>query len=350
MKRLGEKICMVTAHDYPSGVQLRAAGVDVALVGDSLGMVALGYGDTRPVTLGEMLHHCGAARRGLGGGGALLVMDLPFGAYEESPAVALRAAQRAVKEGGADAVKVEGGSGRVAETVRVLVDAGISAMGHVGLTPQAGTRAESRSPRDAVPATRPEASRAGRLDAGGLPRAGADVNRSAANRRRSPGTGGGGRLRGGGGVRPRAGGGRAGGCADRAGDRHRRRRPHGRPGPGVFGPAGGADAPAPRVARAQVLPGLRGRRRSDARGLVRLPGRGVFGGVPRGGVLALRHGRGRGRDLGRVPRPRRGSPPRGLGEGEEAAPRRRRVRDRKALLGTTTIIMMFMRHRTRGLT
>merc|ERR1719362_2743242 len=108
MKRLGEKICMVTAHDYPSAAHVGAAGVDVALCGDSLGMVALGYADTRPVTLDEMLHHCRAARRGLGavGDAPLLVMDLPFGAYEESPAVALR-----------DGVKVEGGSPRVAATV-----------------------------------------------------------------------------------------------------------------------------------------------------------------------------------------------------------------------------------------
>ena len=96
MKRLGEKICMVTAHDYPSAAHVGAAGVDVAICGDSLGMVALGYADTRPVTLDEMLHHCRAARRGLGavGDAPLLVMDLPFGAYEESPAVALRAALR----------------------------------------------------------------------------------------------------------------------------------------------------------------------------------------------------------------------------------------------------------------
>ena len=134
MKRLGEKICMVTAHDYPSAAHVGAAGVDVALCGDSLGMVALGYADTRPVTLDEMLHHCRAARRGLGavGDAPLLVMDLPFGAYEESPAVALRAAHRAVKEGGADGVKVEGGSPRVAATVETLVDAGVAVMGHVG--------------------------------------------------------------------------------------------------------------------------------------------------------------------------------------------------------------------------
>ena len=156
MKRLGEKICMVTAHDYPSAAHVGAAGVDVALCGDSLGMVALGYADTRPVTLDEMLHHCRAARRGLGavGDAPLLVMDLPFGAYEESPAVALRAAHRAVKEGGADGVKGEGGSPRVAATVETLVDAGVAVMGHVGLTPQAvavtgGFRAQGRTARRA---------------------------------------------------------------------------------------------------------------------------------------------------------------------------------------------------------
>ena len=99
MKRLGEKICMVTCYDYPSGVHVDGANVDVALCGDSLGMDALGYETTQPVTLDEMIHHCKAVRRGLSSDGPLLVCDLPFGSYEESPGMALGSAYRAMKEG-----------------------------------------------------------------------------------------------------------------------------------------------------------------------------------------------------------------------------------------------------------
>lgn len=133
MKRRSEKIAALTAYDYPSGRAVDAAGVDVALVGDSLGMVVLGYDSTLPVTLEDMIHHTRAARRGVKN--ALLVADLPFMSYQVSPRQALESAGRLVKEGGAEAVKLEGGL-EMAETVRVLRRAGIAVMGHLGLTPQ----------------------------------------------------------------------------------------------------------------------------------------------------------------------------------------------------------------------
>ncbi|KAJ8598588.1 hypothetical protein CTAYLR_001723 [Chrysophaeum taylorii] len=149
MKRMKEKICMVTCYDYPSASHVECAGVDVALCGDSLGMVELGYATTQPVTLEEMLHHCRAVRRGLSDEGPMLVCDLPFGSYEESPEVALRAAYRVMKEGGADAVKVEGGRS-IAPSVSKLVKSGVAVLGHVGLLPQSistlgGFRAQGRT-------------------------------------------------------------------------------------------------------------------------------------------------------------------------------------------------------------
>lgn len=147
MKRKGERVSMVTCYDYPSASHVAASEVDVALVGDSLGMVALGYETTLSVTLDEMIHHCKAVRRGLQN--QLLVCDLPFGSYEESAEQGLRSAFRAMKEGRADAVKVEGGR-RIARTVGKIHDAGIAVMGHVGLTPQSistlgGFRAQGRT-------------------------------------------------------------------------------------------------------------------------------------------------------------------------------------------------------------
>ncbi|KAJ1463302.1 ketopantoate hydroxymethyltransferase-domain-containing protein [Pelagophyceae sp. CCMP2097] len=150
MKRVGTPITMVTAYDYPSAMHVDAAGVDVVLCGDSVGMVALGYTTTQPVTLDEMLHHSRAVRRGLSLNGApLLVCDLPFGSYEESPEVAMRSAYRCLKEGSADAIKLEGGTA-VCESVRRIVQGGIAVMGHVGLTPQSistlgGFRAQGRT-------------------------------------------------------------------------------------------------------------------------------------------------------------------------------------------------------------
>jgi 3-methyl-2-oxobutanoate hydroxymethyltransferase len=126
---------MVTAYDYPTALHADRAGADIVLVGDSLGMVVLGHATTQPVTLADMLHHTAAARRGTRA--ALLVADLPFGAYEVCEADAVRASVRLVKEAGADAVKLEGAAPARARAIRAVVDAGVAVMAHVGLTPQA---------------------------------------------------------------------------------------------------------------------------------------------------------------------------------------------------------------------
>jgi 3-methyl-2-oxobutanoate hydroxymethyltransferase len=135
-KALGEPLVMITAYDYPSAKVAEDAGVDLVLVGDSAAMTVLGYPSTVPVTLNEMLMLAAAARRGLTT--PFLVGDLPFGSYEESNEVAVRSAQRFVKEAGCDAVKLERGGSSV-ERARAIVDAGIPVMGHVGLTPQTAT-------------------------------------------------------------------------------------------------------------------------------------------------------------------------------------------------------------------
>nr|WP_243638253.1 3-methyl-2-oxobutanoate hydroxymethyltransferase [Rubrobacter taiwanensis] len=137
MKRRGERIAMLTAYDYPTARLLERAGVEVILVGDSLGMVTLGYDSTVPVTLEEMIHHVKAVVRGTSR--ALVVGDLPFGSYGESPGQAVRSATRLVKEGGCDAVKLEGGSEMVA-AVEAVVRVGIPVVGHVGLLPQSAGR------------------------------------------------------------------------------------------------------------------------------------------------------------------------------------------------------------------
>jgi 3-methyl-2-oxobutanoate hydroxymethyltransferase len=136
-KRLGEPIVMVTAYDYPSAQVAEAAGVDVVLVGDSGAMTVLGYPSTVPVSVEEMLMLTAATRRGLRT--PLLVGDLPFGSYEASDEQAVATAHRFVKEGGAEAVKLEGG-GVMAERARAIVHAGVPVMGHVGLTPQTATQ------------------------------------------------------------------------------------------------------------------------------------------------------------------------------------------------------------------
>ncbi len=132
-KRQGRRIVMVTAYDYPSALLADQAGINCILVGDSVGTTVLGYDTTLPVTLDEILHHVRAARRGVER--ALLIADLPFGAYQADAADAVRSAVRLLKEGGAQGVKVEGGA-PVVETVRRLTNAGIPTMGHLGLTPQ----------------------------------------------------------------------------------------------------------------------------------------------------------------------------------------------------------------------
>lgn len=128
-----EIITMLTAYDYPTAVALDQSGVDAILVGDSLGMVVLGYENTLPVTMEEMLHHCRAVARGAKH--ALLVGDMPFMSYQVSVEEAVRNAGRFLQQGGMDAVKLEGGHERL-ETVRAITGAGIPVMGHLGLTPQ----------------------------------------------------------------------------------------------------------------------------------------------------------------------------------------------------------------------
>ena len=132
-KLRGEKITCLTAYDYPTARLLDEAGIDLILVGDSLGQVVLGYESTIPVTVEEMLHHLRAVRRGTQR--ALLVVDLPYGSYHPSEEEGLRTAIRFFKEGGAEAVKIEGGKKRMG-LIRRLVEAEIPVMGHIGLTPQ----------------------------------------------------------------------------------------------------------------------------------------------------------------------------------------------------------------------
>jgi 3-methyl-2-oxobutanoate hydroxymethyltransferase len=132
-KQNGEIITMLTAYDYPTALAIDQAGIDVILVGDSLGMVVLGYPNTLPVTMEDMLHHCKAVARGAQY--ALLVGDMPFMSYQVSTSEAVRNAGRFLQEAGMDAVKLEGGRERL-ETIRAIRDAGIPVMGHLGLTPQ----------------------------------------------------------------------------------------------------------------------------------------------------------------------------------------------------------------------
>ncbi|MCZ7582024.1 MAG: 3-methyl-2-oxobutanoate hydroxymethyltransferase [Deltaproteobacteria bacterium] len=132
-KRAGERITMLTAYDFPTAAIFDEADVDTILVGDSLSNVMLGYPDTVPVTMDEMLHHLRAVRRGVHH--ALLIGDMPFGSFNVSVEEAIRNGVRFMKEGGAEAVKVEGG-GPVADTIRAMVRAGLPVVGHLGLTPQ----------------------------------------------------------------------------------------------------------------------------------------------------------------------------------------------------------------------
>lgn len=132
-KQRHEPITCLTAYDYPSARLIDEAGIDMVLVGDSLGMVMLGYENTLPVTMREMLHHTSAVRRGVKH--ALLIADMPYASYHLGTRDTLRNAARFVKEAGAEAVKIEGGEKR-ARLVERLVDAEIPVMGHIGLTPQ----------------------------------------------------------------------------------------------------------------------------------------------------------------------------------------------------------------------
>lgn len=132
-KRDAKKITMLTAYDYPMARIIDDVGIDVILVGDSLGMVVLGYDSTVPVTMEEMLHHCKAVRRGTKY--AFLIGDMPFMSYQISNEEAVRNAGRFMKEAGCDAVKLEGGE-EVLGVTKAIVDAGIPVLGHLGLTPQ----------------------------------------------------------------------------------------------------------------------------------------------------------------------------------------------------------------------
>ncbi|XP_077223664.1 3-methyl-2-oxobutanoate hydroxymethyltransferase 1, mitochondrial-like [Tasmannia lanceolata] len=151
--RKGEPITMVTTYDYPSAVHLDEAGIDICLVGDSAAMVVHGHDTTLPITLDEMLVHCRAVARGAKR--PLLVGDLPFGTYESGPGQAVDTAVKVLKEGGMDAIKLEGGAPSRITAAKAIVEAGIAVMGHVGLTPQAisvlgGFRPQGRNVASAV--------------------------------------------------------------------------------------------------------------------------------------------------------------------------------------------------------
>jgi 3-methyl-2-oxobutanoate hydroxymethyltransferase len=150
MKRRGELVSVVTAYDFPTARLADEAGVDILLVGDSLGTVVLGYDSTLPVTMADMLHHTRAVTRAHPR--ALVVADMPFMSYQASDEQAVANAGRLVQHGGADAVKLEGGE-RVIGAVRRIVAAGIPVMGHLGLTPQSvlafgGYRVQARGEAD----------------------------------------------------------------------------------------------------------------------------------------------------------------------------------------------------------
>ena len=152
MKQKGEKIAMITAYDYSTAKLIDEAGMPLILVGDSLGMVMLGYETTIPVTMDEMIHHTKAVVRGTQH--AMVIGDMPFMTYHVSTEDALRNAARFIQEGGAQAVKLEGGE-TVAEKVKRMVECGIPVQGHIGLTPQSvhqfgGFKVVGKTPEAAV--------------------------------------------------------------------------------------------------------------------------------------------------------------------------------------------------------
>ncbi len=152
MKKRGEKIVMMTAYDFPTARLVEEGGADMILVGDTLGMVVLGYDSTLPVTMEDMIHHTKAAVRGTKR--ALVVGDMPFMSYQTGWADAMKNAARFMQEAGCGAVKLEGGV-RSAEIVKKLTEAGIPVMGHIGLTPQSvnqlgGFKVQGKTPAAAV--------------------------------------------------------------------------------------------------------------------------------------------------------------------------------------------------------
>ena len=147
LKKKDKPITMLTAYDYATAVAVDRAGIDTILVGDSLGMVVLGYENTLPVTMDDMIHHCKAVARGARY--AMLIGDMPFMSYQASVDEAVRNAGRFLQEGGMDAVKLEGGRERL-QAVSAIISAGIPVMGHLGLTPQSvhqmgGFRAQGKT-------------------------------------------------------------------------------------------------------------------------------------------------------------------------------------------------------------
>jgi 3-methyl-2-oxobutanoate hydroxymethyltransferase len=146
-KQHSEPITMLTAYDYPTALVIDRSGIDSILVGDSLGMVVLGYENTLPVTMEDMLHHCKAVARGARC--AFLIGDMPFMSYQAAVEEAVRNAGRFLQEAGMDAVKLEGGRERV-DAIHAIIGAGIPVMGHLGLTPQSvhqfgGFRAQGKT-------------------------------------------------------------------------------------------------------------------------------------------------------------------------------------------------------------
>ncbi len=133
MKKEGRKITKINLHDYPTAVLADRAGIDIVMIGDSIGMVVLGYANTIPVTMEEIIHHARAVVRGAGS--CLVVGDMPFMSYQRSVDEAVGNAGRLMKEAGVDAVKLEGGA-EIREKVKAIVAAGIPVMGHIGLLPQ----------------------------------------------------------------------------------------------------------------------------------------------------------------------------------------------------------------------
>ena len=150
-KQAGEPITMLTAYDYPTALALDRSGIDSILVGNSLGMVALGYETTLPVTMDMMIHHCQAVARGANR--ALLIGDMPFLSYQVSPAEAVANAGRFLQQGGMTAVKMEGGR-EMLPAIQSVLEAGIPVLGHLGLTPQSihkfgGWRTQGRTAEEA---------------------------------------------------------------------------------------------------------------------------------------------------------------------------------------------------------
>lgn len=151
MKKAGEKVAWITAYDYPTAMFAEAAGMDMLLIGDSLGMVTLGYSGTVPVTMEDCISHCQAVRRGAPK--TFIIGDMPFGSYQGSDEQAVNNAVRFLKEADVDAIKLEGGV-RVQTRIRAITDAGIAVFGHIGLTPQSsgqlgGFKAQGRDVKNA---------------------------------------------------------------------------------------------------------------------------------------------------------------------------------------------------------